>query len=462
MENTNKKITVIAAKNTKAKTAYPKVRVAAYCRVSTDKEDQQDSLENQMEGFKYQMKLHPDWELVKIYADEGITGTSAKKRPQFMELMTACREGKVDYVITKSISRFARNTLDCIKYVREIKEYGVHVLFEKESIDTASSTSEMLLTIMASFAQEESRSISENLKWGIRKRFEEGIDVRSPIYGYKHTDTNTYVIVPEEAMIVKEIFTRYVHGEEFLSIMNDMIRRGEKAPTKSGWDRQQFDRMIKNERYTGDSLLQKTYIVDHLTHKQVKNEGEVNKYLLENDHPAIVDKHLFQQAKQIRELRYRKYGNPTYPYGEMLKCPHCGKTLVHGSLNNFFIKGKNINNGGWGCYGDGGCREYLLIQNILDEALIKAYKTKFGEEKKSVEFYWIDDTIESISLTDDTVIIHWKDGEVSEDKLKYVEARLRPAPYADFYNTYLRRLRNGEIKVKKKNLMGMNTTEESK
>ncbi len=170
-------------------TAVPlKTRVAAYCRVSTDNDAQLDSLENQIEDFQMRLSKHTDWELVKIYADEGISGTSAKKRPQFMEMMDACKEGKIDRIITKSISRFARNTLDCITYVRELKSYGVSIIFEKEDLDTANSISEMMLSIMASFAQEESRSISENLKWGVRKRFEEGIEPRMPLYGYRHTN----------------------------------------------------------------------------------------------------------------------------------------------------------------------------------------------------------------------------------------------------------------------------------
>ena len=163
-------------------------RVAVYCRVSTDKDDQLDSLENQMKSFQLKIQQNKDWKLVKIYADEGISGTSMKRRIQFLEMIEDSKAGKIDYILCKSISRFARNTVDTLTTVRELQRFGVQVFFEKENIDTANSISEMLLTIMASFAQEESRSISENVKWGIRKRFEEGKEKKVPLYGFYHTE----------------------------------------------------------------------------------------------------------------------------------------------------------------------------------------------------------------------------------------------------------------------------------
>ncbi len=431
-------------------------RVAAYCRVSTANVEQLDSLENQTQAFLYKLKAHPSWENAGIYADEGITGTSVKKRARFLEMIEDCKEGKIDFIITKSISRFARNTIDCLKYVRLLKTYGTDVYFEKEGIDTSSSTSEILLTLMASFAQEESRSISENLKWGIRKRFEEGIEMKIPTYGYRHTEDKAYIVVPEEAVIVQEIYTRFVHGEAPMEIMRDMMRRGEKAPANDKWERQQIDRIIKNERYTGDCILQKNYIENHLTHKLKKNNGELPKYFIQDAHPAIVDKHLFEQARKIMEMRNRKFGNPTYPYGDMLRCPHCGKTLIKGTLNSFFMNGRTIKSGGWGCYSDGGCGEYLLVENFLSEALIKAYKDKYGEEKKTAEFYWIDDSIDSISLTEDTVLVRWKDGTVSITPMKFGEVKNMPSEFAKTYNAYVERIRKGELKERKKNMMGFN------
>ena len=436
-------------------------RVAAYCRVSTDTESQLDSLENQMEAFRYQLTLHDDWELVDIYADEGLSGTSVKGRAKFQEMIEACEKGQIDYIITKSISRFARNTLDCIGYVRKLQSFGTQVYFEKEGIDTGDATSEMLLTIMASFAQEESRSISENVKWGIRKRFEEGKEVKVQLYGFRHTEIELFLIVPEEAAVVREIFERYVHGETAMEILRDMEARGVKPPAGDSWKMCQFNRMLNNEKYCGDVVLQKTYIENHLNHRQIRNKGEVPKFRVTDAHPAIVDKHLFQQAQKILTLRRVQKGNCSYPYGELLICPHCGKPLVHGSLNNFYYDGGHIQNGGWGCYGDGGCGEYLVIQNNLDEAVIRAYDKKYGERKDQVDFYWLDDTVERIEPREDDVTIYWKDGTRTTEPMHFSKRKYKPTAYADFYNDYLECVRSGEKKTKNKYLMGLDMSLES-
>ena len=436
------------------KAAYRK-RVAAYCRVSTDHEAQLDSLENQMETFRFRAAQRGDWDLVNIYADEGLSGTSLKGRVQFQQMIEDCKAGKIDYIITKSISRFARNTVDTLQTVRELQGYGVQVYFEKEGIDTADSLSEMVLTIMASFAQEESRSISENVKWGIRKRFEAGHEVKVPLYGFYHTDDELFLIQEDEAAIVREVFERFVHGEAPAVIMDDMIARGVKPPAGKCWKRLQIDRMIKNEKYAGDVVLQKTYIENHLTHKQIRNHGDLPKFRVENAHEAIVDRHIFEQAQKIMAMRNVAVGNSTYPYGEMLRCPHCGKPLVHGSLNNFYYDGEKIQNGGWGCYSEGGCGDYLIIQNVLDEAMIKAYEEKYGRKKETVEFYWLDDTVEEIQLSEDRVTIKWRDGETSVVEMDFSEKRYSPSRYSVFYNDYLDRIRCGEKKNKYKFLMGL-------
>ena len=432
-------------------------RVAAYCRVSTDKDAQLESLENQMEAFRFRAAQRGDWDLVNVYADEGLSGTSMKGRVKFLEMIDDCEAGKIDYIITKSISRFARNTVDTLTMVRKLQGWGVQVLFEKEGIDTADSLSEMVLTIMASFAQEESRSISENVKWGIRKRFEAGDEVKVPLYGFYHADDELFLIQPEEAEVVREVFERYVHGEAPQSILNNMIERGVKPPAGDCWKRLQLDRMIKNEKYAGDVVLQKTYIENHLTHRQIRNHGDLPRFRVENAHAAIVGRHIFDQAQKVTAMRKVKDGNSTYPYGEILRCPHCGKVLTHGSLNNFYYDGEKIQNGGWGCYGEGGCGSYLLIQNNLDAVLIEAYDEKYRERKERVDFYWLDDTVESIELGEDQVTIHWQDGEASVVEMDFIEGRYKPTPYADFYNDFLDRIRSGEKKNKYKNLMGLHT-----
>lgn len=434
----------------------PKKRVAAYCRVSTDKDAQLESLENQMASFKYQLALHDDWELVGIYADEGKSGTSIKGRPEFQRMIKDCEAGLIDYVMIKSISRFARNTLDCIGLVRNLQRYGVQVYFEKEGIDTADITSEMLLVIMASFAQEESRSISENVKWGIRKRFESGKEMKVPIYGYRHTDDTLYIVVPEEAAIVEEIFLRYVHGDTPKTIVEDLQAREVKPPAGDCWKLLQISRMLHNEKYVGDVVLQKHYVESHLTHKEVRNNGELPLIHIKNAHPAIIDRHLFIQVQQILEMRQVKTRNSSYPYGDKLKCPCCGRTLVHGSLYAVPFAGVRWLGGGWGCYGEKGCQQYLLIQKLLDEALMNAYEKKHGERMEAVEFYWIDDSMEEIRLgCDNRIEIHWKDGKVSGEILNIHNDQLEPAISAQRYNSYLWKVRNGTTKTKNRFLMGL-------
>ena len=444
-------VTVIETKKGKDQ----RIRVAAYCRVSTDKDAQADSLENQMETFRYRLMLHSDWELVNIYADEGLSGTSAKHRPMFLKMIEDCKNGKIDYIITKSISRFARNTLDCVGYVRELQKCGTQVYFEKEGIDTGDSASEMVLTIMASFAQEESRSISENVKWGIRKRFEKGVEPKVPTYGYRHTEAGLFQIVPEEAEIIREIFDRYAHGEMPKHILEDMRARGVKPPAGDTWKPLQFWRMIGNEKYVGDVVLQKTYVESHLNHRQVRNRGEIKMFYVANVHDAIVNRHIFEQAQKISAMRRVRDGNSAYPYGEMLACPRCKRILTHGSLNSFYCEGVPIKNGGWGCYGEGGCGKYLLIQNNLDEAVLTAYTEKYGEKKETVDFCWLDDRVEKIALQEENVTIYWKDGESATVQMCFRQEKYKPSAYAGFYNNYLSRIRNGKAKTKNRHLMGL-------
>lgn len=432
-----------------------KKRVAAYCRVSTDSDEQLGSLENQMDAFRYQVMLHEDWELVDIYTDEGITGTSTRHRAGFQQMIADCKVGKIDYIITKSISRFARNTMDCLNYVRELQGMGVQVFFEKEGIDTAESISEMLLTVMAAFAQEESRSISENVKWGMRKRFEAGQEWRIPIYGYRHTEEEMYIIVPEEAAIVREIFTRYVHGEMPREIIADMTARKVPPPAGTTWKLLQVARMLHNEKYTGDVVLQKHYIESHLTHREVKNHGELPLYHIYNAHPAIIDRHLFDQAAAIARMRCVKTGNSSYPYDTMLRCPFCGKTLVHGALYPVYFGGKQVRSGGWGCYGPDGCRRFLLQQSMLDEAVLAAYQKRHKEKQIRVDYFWLDDLVERINLKEDLVIIRWRKGGSNRVRLKIRHEQCHPVNAAQRYNAYLEKLRTGQARTKGKFIMGL-------
>lgn len=433
-----------------------KKRVAAYCRVSTDSDAQLGSLENQMKAFRDQVALHDDWELVNLYTDEGISGTSTRHRTGFRQMIEDCKAGKIDYIITKSISRFARNTMDCLKYVRELQAMGVQLFFEKEGIDTAESISEILLTVMAAFAQEESRSISENVKWGMRKRFEEGREWRIPIYGYRHTENEMYIIVPEEAAVVQEVFTRYAHGETPSEIMKDMIERKVPPPAGDQWKLLQIARMLHNEKYTGDVVLQKHYVESHLTHRKVRNDGEVPLYHIHNAHPAIIDRRLFAQAAAVSRMRQVKTGNSSYPYDTMLRCPYCRETLVHGSLNSMYFGGQRVRrSGGWGCYGPRGCHRFLMVQNVLDDAMLRAYKQKHGETLERVDYYWLDEMVEQIEFGKNRVTVRWRDGDEQTLLLNLPHEHFDPVNAAARYNAYLEKVRSGEAKTKGKFIMGL-------
>lgn len=242
------------------------VRVAVYARVSTDMEIQLHSLEEQMRSFRTKIAQHPGWTLVDVYADKGISGTSVKKRTEFLRMMKDCEDGKVDYVMTKSISRFARNTVECLSYVRHLQSMGVQLYFEKEGLDTATAVSELILTVMAAFAQEESRSISENLKWGIRKRFEAGEARWCATYGYRKGPDGEIVIEPDEAAIVRMIFKMYQYGITMPDILEELnFMRTPSARGKEAWNKTALKYLLQNEKYIGDVRLQKWISVDHIS-----------------------------------------------------------------------------------------------------------------------------------------------------------------------------------------------------
>ena len=254
-------------------------RIAVYARVSTALETQQLSLESQMVGFQKKIAENPGWQLVEVYADEGITGTSVRRRGQFLKMIADAKAGKFDTIMTKSISRFARNTVECLAFERELKEHGVNIIFEKENLDTSTAISEMLLTVLAAFAQEESRSISENLKWGIRKRYERGQFRWCATYGYRLDEEKNIVIEPEEAEIVRMIFDLYRRGGSAPDIAEELNAAGVSSPRGKTWTPTTVLFILKSEKYVGDMILQKYFTLDHIKHKTVRNDKEsVAKY----------------------------------------------------------------------------------------------------------------------------------------------------------------------------------------
>lgn len=346
----NKSITVIPARkrvgNTVNKEVKPKLRVAAYCRVSTDSDEQATSYDAQVEHYTNFIQKNEEWEFAGIFADDGISGTNTKKREEFNRMISECMEGHIDMIITKSISRFARNTLDCLRYIRQLKEKNIPVFFEKENINTMDSKGEVLLTIMASLAQQESESLSKNVKMGMQFRFQNGeVQVNhNRFMGYTKDEDGHLIIEPAEAEIVKRIYREYLQGASLKQIgdglMEDGILTGAGKPK---WRPESVKKILKNEKYIGDALLQKTYTVDVLTKKRVKNNGIVPQYYVENSHEPIIPRELFMQVQEemVRRanLRGRKGGkkrvySSKYALSSIVYCGHCGDIYRRVHWNN--------------------------------------------------------------------------------------------------------------------------------
>ena len=310
-----------------------KLRVAAYARVSSSKDAMLHSLSAQVSYYNKYISSHDDWEFVGIYADEGISGTK-EDRDEFQRMINDCRAGKIDLILTKAISRFARNTMTMLEIVRELKNLNVDVFFEEQNLHSISSDGEMVLTLLASVAQEEARSVSENQKWRIRKDFERGlIWGGNSAYGYRIINKKM-VIIPEEAKLVKRIFQLYIGGLGFQKISKLLNDEGIPAMRAKRWNKQSLQQIIANINYTGDLLLQKTYNENYLTKKTKINRGELDQFFVENDHEAIITRDEYYAALEIRRKRveYFKLDNfkvHTYPLTGFVRCGNCGKNYNH-------------------------------------------------------------------------------------------------------------------------------------
>ena len=316
------------------------LRVAPYCRVSTGSEEQLTSFTAQMDYYTQRIADTEGWSMVKMYADKGITGTSAKKRPEFLKMIRDAEKGKIDLVITKSVSRFTRNTLDGLEYVRRLKRCGVGVYFEKENTNTLNMSNEMILTFMMSQAQSESESLSTNVKWGFRKRFQDGVVYYhyDSFLGYREGPDGQPEIDPDQAPVVRRIFARYLMGHSVARICRDLMADG--VPTARGggkWCDTTVRNILQNEKYIGDAILQKTFSADLFDDRQqIKNEGQLPKYYVHECHPAIIDRDTFQrvQEEMARRSSLRKTSSKTkteqgkysgkYAFGELLVCSECG------------------------------------------------------------------------------------------------------------------------------------------
>lgn len=364
-----------------------KIRVAAYCRVSTEQDEQLNSFENQVTYYTEYINRNPQYELAGIYADEGISGTSTKRREDFNRMIRDCEAGKIDLIITKSISRFARNTQDCLNYSRKLKDLGIGVMFEKEAINTLDSTGELLFTILSSLAQDESRSISENCQWGIRSLFKQGVLHLNAnrFYGYDKDEDGKLVINPEQAKVVRWIFESYMDG-----VSPDVLARKlneDGVPSCMGeakWATSTIVGILQNEKHMGDAILQKTYTADFLTKKMVKNEGQIEQYYVKDDHEAIVDKRLWEAVQMeiarrkeyLQEHGLRTMGRYTdsQPFSNRVFCGTCGNVFWRRTLSRLNGKVKV-----WMCgqryreKGKIGCTSKTLQEKDLHRAFLMAW-----------------------------------------------------------------------------------------
>ncbi|MEW6065159.1 MAG: recombinase family protein [Bacillota bacterium] len=334
----------------------PKLRVCAYCRVSSDHTGQLQSFSAQVEYYTRLIESNDAWTFAGIYADEGISGTARDKRDEFLRLIADCEAKKVDMVITKSISRFARNTADCIETVRKLKALGIAVFFEKENINTLSAESELLMTVLSSIAQEESISTSKNNRWAIQKRFMKGEWKPSYLpYGYMKGKDGGIVINEEEAAIVRRIYTDYLNGKGTYVIAKELTEEG--VPTRKGaeaWGENVVKEILTNEKYYGDMLLQKTFTTDTLPFQRKRNRGQKQCYYIANDHEPIISKEQAERVRGIMEQRKtekammdtdtRKY-NQRYPFSSKIQCGGCGSTFKR----QIIYKGKPYETEQWCC-----------------------------------------------------------------------------------------------------------------
>ena len=305
-------------------------RVAAYARVSRDTERLMHSVSAQVNYYSTLIRKNPEWEYAGVYADCGISGTDISRRGEFLRMLEDCEAGRIDIVLTKSISRFARNTVDLLETVRHLKNLGIEVRFEKEHIHSLSETGELMLTFLAAFAQEESRSISENVKWGVRKRFQSGEIgvVNKHIFGYQYdNEVRKYVVIPEEAESVRWMFQMYIDGVSLREIAKNMNRAGIRTTLGNHFQEASVRRLIFNEVYAGDIRRQKYYMADPITKTKVKNCGELPQYYMEDCHEAIIDRKTYAKVRAEMERRAGLV-NPAYPFTGKIKCGICGQSFT--------------------------------------------------------------------------------------------------------------------------------------
>jgi len=380
----------------KPKKTEVKKRACAYVRVSTDNETQVDSLENQILHYTKYIQSSPAYEYLGVFADQGSSGTK-KERPEFQRMLEMAREGKIDVILTKSISRFARNTALMLEVVRELKDLAVEVIFEKEGISTMSGDGELMLTVLSSFAQEESRNVSENLKWAARRKFQRGeVMINTARFlGYDKDEAGHLIVNSEEAKTVKRIFREYLEGKGVDAIAKGLNDDGIQTVGKKKWHGRTILIILKNEKYCGDAHLQKTYTPDGLRRQSRRNNGILNSYYIENNHMGIVSKECWNEvqlemkrradAKGIKPGTTWK-GKKRYPLSGLLYCSKCGSVLIRGTAitspgqykviwrcKNYAKNGKEV------CAGTT-IEEAEVLKHVIDKETVVKEEGSYGKK----------------------------------------------------------------------------------
>ena len=434
------------------------LRVAAYCRVSTDSEDQLNSYKSQVMYYTDLIKKKHDWSLVDIYADEAITGTQVTKREDFQRMINDCMNGDIDMVITKSISRFARNTLDTLKYVRMLKEKGIAVFFEDENINTLTMDGELLLVVLSSVAQQEVENISSNVKKGLKMKMKRGELVGfQGCLGYDyHKETKSISVNEKEAEIVRYIFNRYIVGAGCTVIANELENLGYK--TKYGslrWVQSTVIGIIKNEKYKGDLLLGKTFTVDPISKRRLENFGEEDKFYIQNHHEPIVSEEVFEEAQKILAKRNVNRGvhqdgqkrnkfSRKYAFSCMIKCGFCGGTLTRRNWHSSSAYTKTI----WQCVtatkqGKKYCPHCKGIpEEVIEKAFVKSYQLLCSDQQQVVEEFL--QKVEGV-LNEDTSLkrlpkIEKEMNDLRKRKEKLLDLRLDTTIDRDIYESKNREL----------------------
>lgn len=410
-----------------------RVRLAAYCRVSTNNEDQLYSFENQVSYYRSYAVEHPQYDLVDIYADEGITGTNTRHREQFKRMIQDCEEGKIDMVITKSVTRFARNTQDCLNYSRKLKDLGIGIQFEREGINTLDGAGELLFTILASLAQDESRSISENSKWGIRALFKQGkLHMNTQRFlGYDKNEKKQLVINPRQAEVVRRIFDEFIRGYSPGAIASRLCEEGViGALGEVRWHSSTITGILRNEKHMGDAICQKTFTADFLNGRNVTNHGEVEKVYIKENHEPIVDKATWQavqlelerRQKYVTSMGVRAMGRYTeaMPFSNRVVCGQCGRIY---NRRTWTRKGGQVKV--WQCVsryerkGHTGCGNVNLLERDMMPAFAEAWEgiLKTREERMALWNEHLSNENALISLRAKQMIHLTENGKPNKEEL---------------------------------------------